>query len=57
MEINGRGIVRLFLNEVPGSFIIPAAVADNVRRTKRKYTTWLDQDERSYVEIYSGGLI
>lgn len=51
MEINGRGgTVRLFLNEVPGSFIIPAAVVDNARQTERKYTT-RDRDERPCIEI------
>lgn len=54
MEINGRsGTVRMFLNEVLGSFIIPAAVVDNARRTERKYTTQLasDRDERPCIEI------
>lgn len=54
MEINGRGgTVRMFLNEVLGSFIIPTAVVDNARRTERKYTTQLasDRDERPCIEI------
>jgi len=51
MEINGpSGTVRLFLNEVPGSFIISAAVVDNAQRTKRKYTT-RDRDERPCIQI------
>lgn len=54
MEINGPGgTVRLFLNEVPGSFIIPAAVVDNARRTEQIHnsTRERDRDERPCIEI------
>lgn len=54
MEINGPGgTVRLFLNEVPGSFIIPAAVVDNARRTEQIHNSARehDRDERPCIVI------